>query len=39
MYGTEVWQITTREINKNVIYRNGCAKEISKRIKDIKNKK
>jgi len=39
MYGAEVWQIPTREINKMFIYRNGCAKEVSKKIKDGKNKK
>jgi hypothetical protein len=38
MYGAEVWQISTREINKIFIYRNGCAKEISKKIKVRKNK-
>jgi len=31
--------IPTREINTIFIYRNGCAKEISKKIKDGKNKK
>ena len=39
MYGAEVRQIPTREINKIFIYRNGRAKEISKKIKDRKNKK
>ena len=39
MYGAEVWQIPSREINKIFIYRNECAKEISKKIKDRKNKK
>jgi len=39
MYGAEVWQIPTREIKQHFIYRNGCDKEISKKIKDRKNKK
>ena len=39
MYGAEVWQIPTTEINKIFIYRNGCAKKTSKKIKDGKNKK
>jgi hypothetical protein len=37
MYGAEVWQIPTREINKNFIYRNGCAEVVSMKIKDGKN--
>ena len=39
MYGVEVWQIPTREIKKNLIYGNGCDEEISKKIRDGKNKK
>ena len=39
MYGAEVWQIPTREINKILSTKNGCGKEISKKIKDGKNKK
>ena len=39
VYGAEVWQIPTREIKKNIIYRNGCAKEVGKKIRDGKNKK
>jgi len=31
VYGAEVWQTPTREINKIFIYRNGCAKEVSKK--------
>jgi hypothetical protein len=38
MYGVEVWQIPNREINKIFIYRNGCVTEVSKEIKDGKNK-
>jgi hypothetical protein len=37
MYGAELWQIPTREIN-NIIYRNGCVKEASKKIKNGENK-
>jgi hypothetical protein len=30
---------TYQRSKQNFIYRNGCTKEISKKIKDIKNKK
>jgi hypothetical protein len=39
VYGAEVWQIPTREINKILSTENGCAKEVSKKIKNGKNKK
>ena len=39
MYGAEVWANTYQKNKQNFIYRNGCAKEISKKIKDGKNKK
>jgi hypothetical protein len=38
VYGAEVWQIPTREINKIFVCINGCAK-VSKKIRDGKNKK
>jgi hypothetical protein len=39
MYGVEVWQIPTREINKILSTEMDVLKEISKKIKDGKNKK
>ena len=38
-YGAEVWQIPTREINKILSTEMDVPKEISKEIKDGKNKK
>jgi hypothetical protein len=38
MYGAEMANTYQRN-EHNFIYRNGCAKEISKKIKDRKNKK
>jgi hypothetical protein len=39
MYGAEVWQIPTREINKILSTEMEITKEISKKIKATKNKK
>jgi hypothetical protein len=39
IYGTDLWQIPTREMKKKMIYRNGRAEEVSKKIKEGKNKK
>jgi hypothetical protein len=38
-YGAEVWQIPTREMNKILSTQMYGAKEISKKIKERKNKK
>ena len=39
VYGAEVWQIPTREINKILSTEMDVLKEVSKKIKDGKNKK
>jgi hypothetical protein len=38
MYGAQVWKIPTTEINKILSKKNRCVKEVSKKIKDGKNK-
>jgi hypothetical protein len=39
VYGAEVWQIPTREINKILSTEMNFAKEVSKKIENGKNKK